>query len=126
MTAKKAAKAAATQPAAARFHVPRATSDIVVPSAAPRVGVIADRSVPAYKGKGPKGYKRSNEHIRSCIEEALAADPTVDPSDIRVTVQNGKVRLQGRVAGRRTRYAAVAVAEAYSGTDVDDALESED
>jgi osmotically-inducible protein OsmY len=65
----------------------------------------------ALKGRGPKGYARTDDHIRHAIEERLAADPTLDPEDIEVAVTSGVVTLTGTVAGIRSRYAAVAVAE---------------
>jgi osmotically-inducible protein OsmY len=109
--------------------------------AAPRAGVnegpvlpsVGSRmfaeSTPTFslKGRGPKGYARSDSHIRHALEEALAADPTLDPSDVELTVKDGIVTLSGRVAGYRARCAVVAAAEAFVGAAaVKDALETVD
>jgi osmotically-inducible protein OsmY len=90
-------------------------SSIVVPAAAPTNAFEAGTTPVSLKGRGPKGYQRTDEHIRHVVEEALAADPTLDATDIEVTVIDGEVRLIGMVAGPRARYAAVANAETVAG-----------
>lgn len=53
-------------------------------------------------GKGPKGYKRSDERIHEEVCEALYRNQIVNASNIEVKVENGVVILSGTVA---TRYA---------------------
>src|SRR5690349_14416452 len=85
-----------------------ARDEPVVPAVAPRVFTNTGQGSPL-KGRGPRGYVRSDAHVRHAVEEALAADPTVDPSDVAVTVTDGIVTLSGSVAGWRTRYAVRAI-----------------
>jgi hypothetical protein len=64
-----------------------------------------DYSVPPlqagpHKGKGPRGYRRSDESI---LEEAcgrLADDGWLDATDISVTVHNSEITLEGSVSDR--------------------------
>lgn len=53
-----------------------------------------------FSGKGPKGYKRSDEKIREEVCEILFRNPMVDASDIEVKVQEGLVILSGTVDSR--------------------------
>lgn len=66
-------------------------------------------------GKGPKGFKRSDERIREEISEALFNDHDVDASDIEVIVQNGEVILSGTVESRRMKRQAEDCVEHVSG-----------
>lgn len=51
-------------------------------------------------GRGPKGYRRSDDSIKEDICERLTQDPVIDASDVEVQVQDGEVTLTGTVAGR--------------------------
>jgi osmotically-inducible protein OsmY len=51
-------------------------------------------------GKGPKGYKRSDERIHEEVCEALYRNLIVDASNIEVKVDDGVVTLTGTVASR--------------------------
>ena len=62
---------------------------------------IDDRG-PHY-GKGPKGYKRSDERIREEVCEAMSREGYIDASDVEVTVEGGVVRLAGLVDSRRDK-----------------------
>lgn len=53
-----------------------------------------------HSGKGPKGYRRSDERIREEVCEVLFHSPAVDASDIEVSVKEGLVTLSGTVKGR--------------------------
>ena len=53
-----------------------------------------------FTGRGPKGYRRSDERIRESVSEALARDGDLDASDIEVQVQEGEVTLEGTVPNR--------------------------
>lgn len=64
-------------------------------------GVLAQ----SHRGKGPKGYRPSDERLRENVCERLTHDPFVDATDIEVSVANGVLTLTGRVATRRMQYA---------------------
>jgi osmotically-inducible protein OsmY len=76
-----------------------------------------------YTGRGPRGYRRSDERIREDVNERLTDDWRVDASDIEVSVDNGLVTLAGRVGSRAQKRRAEDVAESVSGvTDVSNQL----
>jgi osmotically-inducible protein OsmY len=76
-----------------------------------------------YAGRGPRGYRRSDERIREDVNERLTDDWRVDASDIEVGVDNGLVTLAGRVGSRAEKRRAEDVAESVSGvTDVSNQL----
>lgn len=54
-------------------------------------------------GKGPKGYRRSDERIKEEVCEALWHDQQVDASEIEVKVENATVTLEGKVETRQTK-----------------------
>jgi osmotically-inducible protein OsmY len=68
-----------------------------------------------YRGRGPKGYRRSDERIREDVSERLADAPDVDASEIEVSVRNGEVTLSGSVDSRQARRRAEDLAESVSG-----------
>ncbi|MGZ3774509.1 MAG: BON domain-containing protein [Pseudobdellovibrionaceae bacterium] len=57
-----------------------------------------------HAGKGPKGYKRSDERIFDDVCETLTRNPLIDAQNIEVKVKNGVVSLSGSVPERRMRY----------------------
>jgi osmotically-inducible protein OsmY len=68
-----------------------------------------------HKGKGPKGYTRSDDRIREEVHDRLADDPYVDASDIEVKVENCEVVLTGNVSDRDQKRRAEDVVESVSG-----------
>ena len=72
-----------------------------------------------YTGRGPKGYKRSDQQI---VEEAcqrLERDGDIDASEIEVTAEDGVIRLRGTVDDRHTkRRAEECVESIYGARDV--------
>lgn len=54
-------------------------------------------------GKGPKGYKRSDERIHEEVCEVIARQGWVDASDVEVVVEAGVVRLVGTVLSRQDK-----------------------
>jgi hypothetical protein len=58
----------------------------------------------SHRGRGPRGYERSDERLREIICERLTDDPYIDASDVHVEVSSRKVQLSGTVANRRTKY----------------------
>jgi len=57
-----------------------------------------------YSGRGPRDYERSDERIREDVCERLSDDPFVDPSEVTVVVQSGRVTLEGSVEDRPQKY----------------------
>jgi osmotically-inducible protein OsmY len=79
-----------------------------------------------YAGRGPRGYRRSDERIREDINDYLTDDWYVDASDVEVTVNNGMVTLTGRVDNRDEKRRAEDIAECVSGvSDVSNQLRVE-
>ncbi len=59
----------------------------------------------SHRGKGPKGYERSDDRIKETVCERLSDDPRIDASEISVSVTSGTVRLTGTVDSREEKYA---------------------
>lgn len=75
------------------------------------------------RGKGPKGYTRSDERIREDVCDRLSDDDELDASEITVTVKGGEVTLEGSVSDRHAKQRAEDLAETVSGVrDVDNKL----
>jgi len=68
-----------------------------------------------HRGRGPKGYKRSDERILEDVCERLTEDRFIDASNIEVTVKDGEVTLSGTVASRGLKHRAEDLAELASG-----------
>ena len=59
----------------------------------------------SHRGRGPRGYRPSDERLREIICERLTDDPSIDASDLAVSVANGEVTVQGTVQVREQKYA---------------------
>jgi len=68
-----------------------------------------------HRGRGPRGYARSDDRIRDDVNDRLTDDPFVDASEIDVSVQNGEVTLGGTVDNRQAKRRAEDIAENISG-----------
>ncbi|WP_057660419.1 BON domain-containing protein [Pseudoxanthomonas dokdonensis] len=68
-----------------------------------------------HRGRGPKGYKRSDERISEDLNEKLTEDPLLDASEITVSVKEGVATLQGSVENRWMKHRAEDVADSCSG-----------
>jgi hypothetical protein len=66
-------------------------------------------------GKGPKGYKRSDEKTREEVCEAIAHQGHIDASDVEVKVESGIVVLSGTVAQRHHKRALEHLVEQVRG-----------
>ena len=76
-----------------------------------------------YFGKGPKGWKRSDEEIRERACEALTNNWNVDASDIDVAVDEGLITLSGTVLTREEKREAEECVDNIAGvTDVHNLL----
>jgi hypothetical protein len=69
----------------------------------------------SHRGRGPKGYKRSDERIHEDVCEHLTEDRFIDASNIDVVVKEGEVTLSGTVASRGLKRRAEDLAEMASG-----------
>ncbi len=68
-----------------------------------------------HRGKGPKGYTRSDDRIKEDVNDRLSNDEHIDASDIEVEVSNGEVTLTGNVNSRWEKRHAEDIAEEVSG-----------
>jgi osmotically-inducible protein OsmY len=68
-----------------------------------------------YRGRGPKGYRRSDDRIREDVSDRLTDDPWLDASDIEVEVRECEVVLKGAVHSREDKRRAEHLSEAISG-----------
>jgi hypothetical protein len=72
-----------------------------------------------YTGRGPKGYKRSDQQIIEEASQRLERDGEIDASEIEVTAEDGVITLRGHVPDRRTkRRAEECVESVYGARDV--------
>jgi len=70
-----------------------------------------------HRGRGPKGYRRSDERIREDVSDRLTDDAWLDAQGIEVSVQDAEVTLAGTVRSREDKKRAEALAETVSGVD---------
>jgi len=68
-----------------------------------------------YFGKGPKGWKRSDERVKEEVSETLYRDYHIDASEIEVDVKDGVVTLSGTVDSRETKRMAEDCIDRLSG-----------
>lgn len=73
-----------------------------------------DREGP-HRGRGPKGYSRSDDRIREDVCDLLTDDARIDASDIEVAVVKGEVTLSGHVHSRQDKRRAEDCADDVAG-----------
>ena len=76
----------------------------------------------SYRGRGPRGYTRSDERLLETVCEQLTDDPRIDASDIEVEVKQQVVTLRGSVPDRRTKYAVEELVENAGARDIENQL----
>jgi osmotically-inducible protein OsmY len=69
----------------------------------------------SHVGRGPKGWKRSDERVRDDVSEVLERHHEIDASEIEVKVENGEVTLSGTVEDRRAKRLAEDIIEGMPG-----------
>ena len=75
---------------------------------------------------GPKGYTRSDDRIREDISERLMMADSIDSSEVTVSVQEGRVTLEGTVPTRSMKHAIEDLADYTAGVqDVDNRIRVE-
>lgn len=81
-----------------------------------------DQQREQFRGRGPKGYRRSDERIKEDVNDRLS-EGYLDASDIEVAVMNAEVTLTGTVDGRIDKRKAEAIADSVTGvTNVENRL----
>ncbi|GFE78778.1 hypothetical protein GCM10011487_07780 [Steroidobacter agaridevorans] len=78
--------------------------------------------VKSHRGRGPKGYARSDDRLTEMICERLTDDAHIDASDIAVEVKQGKVTLSGTVPDKLTRWRVEDAVESIGVDDVSNQL----
>lgn len=73
------------------------------------------REAGQHRGRGPKGYQRSDARILEDVNDRLTEDPHIDASEIEVRVENREVTLTGTVNSRFEKRHAEDIAESVSG-----------
>lgn len=68
-----------------------------------------------HRGKGPRGYQRSDARILEDVNDRLSDDYSVDASAIDVEVSSGEVTLSGEVTSKAAKRRAEDCADAVSG-----------
>jgi osmotically-inducible protein OsmY len=68
-----------------------------------------------FRGRGPKGYQRSDERINDEVCQCLCDDDYIDASEIEVQVAAGEVTLTGTIPDRQSRRRAEDLVEQISG-----------
>jgi hypothetical protein len=59
-----------------------------------------ERQFGEFRGRGPRGYRRSDERIKEDVCQCLTDDSHIDASNIDVTVNDREVVLAGTVQSR--------------------------
>jgi len=82
-----------------------------------------DWDAPDYRGRGPRGYQRSDARVFEDICDRLTVDPRIDASDVEVDVKGAEVTLRGSVRSRdEKRYAEDVVEHVMGVRDVNNHL----
>ncbi len=68
-----------------------------------------------HRGRGPKGYKRSDDRIKEDVNDRLTDNGFLNASNIEVELDNGDVILTGTVDSRYEKRLAEDIAEDVSG-----------
>lgn len=74
-----------------------------------------NRPMGPHRGKGPKGYQRSDNRIQEDVSDRFYEDDYLDASDVQIRVQNGEVILEGTVDSKQAKRRAEDIAESISG-----------
>ncbi len=85
------------------------------PSESERGAWTTNTQAGQHRGKGPRGYTRSDERIKEMVCEVLTEDAHIDASGIDVDVKSGEVILSGMVPDRRTKRMAEDALEGIGG-----------
>jgi len=67
------------------------------------------------RGRGPKGYQRSDDRISDEAHQRLTDDPWLDATEVTLTVSGGDVTLSGAVNSREAKHRAERMIEDVAG-----------
>jgi len=82
---------------------------------------------PNKSGRGPKGYKRSDERIKEEVCDLLTSHPEIDPSEVDIQVSSSEITLTGTVDNRHEKRLIEDLASSVSGvTEVNNQLRVSD
>lgn len=70
-----------------------------------------------HRGRGPKGYRRSDQRISDDVHDVLTDDPHLDASEVVVSVVSAEVTLSGVVSDREAKHRAERLVERVSGVE---------
>ena len=82
-----------------------------VPREYPYAGIATEARRGRFFGRGPKGYRRSDERIKEEISDRLMTHPDIDATDIELEVSGGVVTLNGTAEDRHEKRLAELIAE---------------
>jgi osmotically-inducible protein OsmY len=80
-----------------------------------RRGGVRPAGVGFHRGRGPRGYYRSDERIFEDVSDALTVAGAVDASDVVVETHAGEVALHGSVPSERQKLVASEIAGSVPG-----------
>ena len=80
-----------------------------------QTGNVSWESSQSHRGKGPKGYKRSDDRIKDDVYHRLTEDDLIDASEVEVQVTNAEVILSGVVPEREAKRRAEDIIDSISG-----------
>jgi hypothetical protein len=66
-------------------------------------GALRPAAGRGFRGRGPRGYQRTDARIADDVNQRLFDDDDVDATDIEVSVSSGEVTLSGTVADREMK-----------------------
>jgi len=72
-------------------------------------------SYESHSGKGPKGYKRSDERIKEEFSDLLTSHHEIDPSEVEIKVSGSEVTLTGTVESKHEKRLIEDLASQISG-----------
>jgi osmotically-inducible protein OsmY len=75
----------------------------------------AQQAGQSQRGRGPKGYTRSDDRIKEDVCERLSDDYLIDASDVSIEVRQGVVTLSGAVDSRQHKHRIEDIVEGLSG-----------
>jgi osmotically-inducible protein OsmY len=78
-------------------------------------GVSETQQRPSLAGRGPRGYKRSDQRILEEVCDAISRSDEIDASDMSVEVKDAEVTLSGTVEERGWKHVAERIAENVPG-----------
>jgi hypothetical protein len=92
-----------------RFNYPGGTYAAREPTREPT------RAAGQFRGRGPRGYRRSDERMKEEVCQCLTDDPHIDASEIDVAVSDCEVVLSGSVHSRAEKRHAEDILERLPG-----------